>query len=82
MTFARLLFAVCLSALCACGVQARCSKTEALLSSDGGVVPCVQAETCPRPSATFVCINTDDIGADCVACEANACVRFHKVVCP
>ncbi len=66
-------------ALCACGTT--CPKSETLTANDGGVLTCVQAIDCPRPSNVLVCGNDDDKLRDCVACVSTRCVRFQPGAC-
>ncbi len=64
---------------CACG--STCPKIEKVTTSDGGVAMCVQAIDCPRLSTVLICGMNNDKLIDCVACEAEQCVRYQQVAC-
>ncbi len=64
--------------LCAC--VPTCPKS--VVGPDGGVMRCVQATDCPRPSNTLVCGATIDARYGCVGCEASHCVLYGSTCTP
>lgn len=75
----RALAALCLACLCGCGRP--CVREEPLAGPDAGVLACVQALDCPRPSSVLVCTSEEDRAFDCVGCAANRCVRYRAEAC-
>jgi DNA-binding transcriptional LysR family regulator len=60
-----------------------CSRTEVLTNPlDGGALGCARSEDCPRPENALVCVDeVDRTTKGCVACVANACVRYKPETC-
>jgi hypothetical protein len=58
-----------------------CVSEELLLGLDGGQVPCVMSNDCPRPANVLLCGSLEDRLFDCVDCTATLCVRYRGEVC-
>ncbi|MBI3184482.1 MAG: hypothetical protein HYZ28_20290 [Myxococcales bacterium] len=79
----RVAVAVLAAALLGCPEDGFCgAREEPVLRADGGVVSCIRAEDCPRPSGVFVCTTTGPQETDCVKCEQTACVRVSPLPRP
>ncbi|HMK74116.1 MAG TPA: hypothetical protein VK454_12300 [Myxococcaceae bacterium] len=73
-----------LIALTLAGAGCPCSSTQGpVLGLDGGAVPCVAAEDCPRTGTDNVCVTNSppDYTGTCVTCQSSQCVRV-VVSCP
>ena len=67
-----------LAVLVLVGAGCPCSSTEAPIQlPDGGVVPCIASEDCPRTGTDNVCVTNSppDYTGTCVTCRANGCIR-------